>query len=90
MNDQPYIDLFSELGDKTEDMDLRELSDYITTLKRVLLCTEVLGDMEDKQSNEARCQYHNALAHLDLAANAMRLARYKHKTEPPFEIVSQS
>ena len=82
--------LFCELSDKTEGMDLRELSDYISTLKLALLCTEVLGDMEDNQSNEANCQYHNALAHLDLAATAMRMARYKHKTEPPFEIVSQS
>jgi len=84
------MNTLSEIIDQIEDADLRELSNYICDLSRALLCTEVLGDMEDNQSNEARCHYHNARAHLDLAATAVKMAHYKHKTEPPFEIVSQS
>jgi len=80
MNDQeePSRTVFSELSDRTQYMDLRELSSYIYDLKLALLCTEALEDIDDK-SVEANCQYHNALAHLDLASTAMKLAHIKHK-----------
>ena len=73
---------FRELSDRTNCMDLRDLSKLITNLKRALLCTEALEDIDDKypeEFGEAHFQYFTALDHLGLAATALKLAHIKHK-----------
>ena len=74
------ISIFDELSDRTENMELREMHDYIYTLKQVLLCTEALEDISDRGGQrlvESCTHYYTALGHLDLASNAMKMAYIK-------------
>jgi hypothetical protein len=72
---------FGEIADRTQYMSLSDLSELICTLKRALLCTEALEDIdeEDLGRTEAHCQYFTALDHLGLAATAMKMAHIKYK-----------
>jgi len=67
---------YDAITDALEGMDLREISRYLEDLRLNLLCHEASEEIDtviaDKE--EAVQHYLTALAHIDLAQRAMKLA----------------
>jgi len=74
--------LLTEITEKTDQMDLIELANYMETLRMALLCSDVYHDIDEEieymhdKKGEPLAHMCSALAHLDLAEQALKLAHY--------------
>ena len=67
---------FEEIGDVLEGMDLRQISRYLEDLRLSLLCHEACEEIDTliTAEEEPAQHYLTALAHIDLAQRAVKLA----------------